>query len=159
MLAAALVAASGLVTVLIAAPARALPTFSVASSTGVAVQSSQLSTEHQWLLVVVSPGCVPCNRFLAKLGDPQIPTLGGRVVVLVEGDGATAAQYLTPLMMNGLAGSPWYADRDGSALSALLLKHTPAVVGIRDMQVEWSVEGVLNDPSGLEQIARAWLGI
>jgi hypothetical protein len=159
MLAATLVVASGLVTVLIGAPGRALPAFSVSSSAGVVVQSSQLSTEHQWLLVLVSPGCVPCNRFLAKLGDPQTATLGDRIIVLVEGERTAAAQYITPLMVNGLGSSPWYTDAGASALSALLLKHTPAVVGIRDAQVDWTVEGVLNDPSGLEQVTRAWLGL
>jgi hypothetical protein len=158
ILAATLIVASALVA-RVSAVTRALPAFSVRSSTGTVVQSSQLSTEHQWLVVFVSPGCVPCNRFLARLGDPQIPTLADRVIVLVETEPVAAGRYITPLMVNGLGGSPWYVDSDGSALTALLLKRTPAVIGVRDLQVEWTVDGVLNDPSGLEQIARAWLGI
>jgi hypothetical protein len=158
-LGAAVIVAGVMTSIATAAQTRAVPAFSVASSTGVAVQSSQLSTEHQWLLVLVSPGCVPCDRLLAKLGDPQHPTLGDRAIVLVEGDRAAAAQYITPLMVNGLGSSSWYSDSDGTALGALLLKRTPAVVGVRDMHIEWTIDGVVNDPSGLEQIVRAWLGI
>jgi hypothetical protein len=50
----------------------------------------------------------------------------------------------------------WFADPDGSAARALKVEHTPAIAGIEHGAVQWSVAGVLNDPSGVKPLIVRW---
>ena len=55
-----------------------------------------------------------------------------------------------------LAGASWYADA-GEGARALRVTTVPAVFGVRDGTIEWSVAGVLTDTTDIRTIISNWL--
>ncbi|MEO6666093.1 MAG: hypothetical protein ABIO65_04880 [Nitrospiria bacterium] len=144
-----------------ATPARAieqtaLPPVTVRSPEGLDVPVTGLSRDERWLILYLAPDCHSCDRLLEALNAWQ-GRLYERVVLLVAGDPAPARAYLGTRLPVDTALISWYADPDGTVREALRLQGAPALFGIRRGQIEWTISGVLNDPSTLEPVIRSWL--
>ena len=153
VVAAVLVAASARVA---AIEERPLPVFSVEDGSGQTASSSQLTAVPQYVLVYVSPGCRPCDRVLELLKDGERPEVAQRVVVVVRSDAATASTYIGRQLAD-VTGVTWYADAQGEAYRSLKLTGWPALVGVRQGRIMWSVSGVLNDASTVASIVQSWV--
>src|SRR5437667_7373381 len=68
-----------------ASDGRTLPPFAVVATSGATIASDRLNASDHWLLVLVTPDCVPCERLLRALDGWNIANLGQRVVVIVGG--------------------------------------------------------------------------
>ena len=135
-----------------------LPAFTVVSSSGAAVPSARLSGEPRWLLVWARPGAAATKKLLTALVEWQLPQDScRRIVVVFEGPAAKAAAYLASLGDSADSGAAWYADENGTAASALGITGAVALRGVRDGAIEWSLDGVLNDPAAFESVLRAWV--
>ena len=135
---------------------RPLPVFSVQDGNGQAASSSQLTAVPQYVLVYVAPGCRPCDRVLDLLKDRQRPEVAQRVVVVVRSDARTASTYIDRQLAD-VTGATWYADAEGEAYRSLKLTGWPALVGVRQGRIMWSVSGVLNDASTVGSIVQSWV--
>ncbi len=134
---------------------RPLPAFAVLSSGGTRVPSGALNASARWLLVFVGDQTVAGDRLLRALNAWNVDPL--RVVVVVSGDVASIDSRVRPLLGDLGASATVYADQDGSAARAMGLTSAPALIGIVDNTIDWAVQGVLNDPTMVEPVARSWL--
>jgi hypothetical protein len=135
---------------------RPLPAFSVQDGNGQNFSSSQLTAVPQYVLVYVAPGCRPCDRVLDLLKDRQRPEIAQRVVVVVRSDAGTASTYIGRQLAD-VTSATWYADAQGEAYRSLKLTGWPALVGVRQGRIMWSVSGVLNDASTVGSIVQSWV--
>jgi hypothetical protein len=156
-LVAALVAAAGLIVPVHAIERKQLPGFQVAASNGGAVTSQQLSQQPKWLLIYGTTLCPACDRLLDAIESWQSPQIQSRTVVLVGGDPTLIPAYLSQRQANNPAPLSSFSDAQGQAWQALSLSSSPVVIGIQAGQIEWSIGGVLNDPSALESVIKAWV--
>jgi hypothetical protein len=136
---------------------RAIPSFSLTRLDGTTVDSAQLTTETQYLLLYVRPDCRPCDRLLALVKSANSPQLASRVVVVVNGDAAAGARYVARQIPANANALTWYADGDGGGYRALRLTGMPALIGVKDGQMMWSIAGVLNDAETVESVVRTWV--
>lgn len=134
---------------------RPLPAFTVASSAGAAVPSDRLNAAERWLLVYVAPDAVACDRLLRSL-DAWVGADAARIVVIVAGRSGAIDTSIRPLLPVSSAVLAVYADPDGSAARALALTSIPALVGIEHGEINWNVQGVLNDPGMVDPLVRTW---
>jgi hypothetical protein len=131
-----------------------LPAFELVSPAGAKVASTSLSNEGHWLLIYVSTACGSCDRLLSAL-EQWRPTLpAGRILIAIRGSREVAQAYAAKHA--DAAGVAWYADPDQRGAQALGLQHDPALIAIDNGRIAWVVTGVLNDPSAIESIVRAW---
>jgi hypothetical protein len=136
-----------------------LPAFAVAAPGGGTVPSTSLSAETRFVLVYVRPGAVATTRLLDALAAWQLaPEHLGRLVLIVEGPADKAAQYVAGAWQPENGALRWFADPDGQAAQALGLTGAPALKGVKAGAIEWSLEGVLNDPTVYEPTLRTWIG-
>jgi hypothetical protein len=136
---------------------RAIPPFSVTRSDGTAVDSAQLTAETQYVLLYLRPDCRPCDRLLALVKSANAPQLASRMVVVVNGDMNAGAKYIGRQIPAEAGLVTWYADTDGGGYRALRLTGMPALIGVKDGQMMWSIAGVLNDAETVESVVRTWL--
>jgi len=136
-----------------------LPAFSVAAPGGGTVNAAALSPEPQWVLLYVRPEAVATTRLLEALAAWQLPPDAlRRIVLVVEGPADKASAYMAAKWTAANPPLAWYADPEGQAAAALGLTGAPALKGIKSGAVEWSLEGVLNDPAAYEPTLRTWIG-
>lgn len=136
---------------------RAVPSFSVTRVDGTSVDSAQLTAETQYVLLYVRPDCRPCDRLLALVKSAKSPQLASRMVVVVNGDANAAARYVGRQIPADAGPVTWYADTDGGGYRALRLTGMPALIGVKDGQMMWSIAGVLNDAETVESVVRTWV--
>jgi hypothetical protein len=142
-----------------AAEARPLPSFTVVSPEGREVTASSLTTEARWVLIYLKPGGTATSRLFAALAGWQFsPESMKRLVFIVEGPVDKTAAYLAKQTASGLGDLVWYADPEGNAAQALGLTGAPALMGIRDGAIDWTLAGVLNDPAAYASVVRTWIG-
>jgi len=134
---------------------RVLPSFRVVSSGGASVRGDALSAASRWLFVYIGDQTVPGDRLLRALDAWSVDP--SRVVVVVSGEVAAIDSRVRPLLGASGAAVAVFADSDGSAARAMGLTSAPALVGIVDNTVDWTVQGVLNDPAMVEPVVRNWL--
>jgi hypothetical protein len=134
-----------------------LPSFQVVASAGGAVTSQQLSQQPKWLIIYATTGCPSCDRLLTAIQSWQSPQIQSRTVLLVGGDSALIPAYLSQHQANDPAPLTAFSDAQGQAWQALSLSSSPVVIGIQAGKIEWSIGGVLNDPSALESAIKAWV--
>lgn len=132
-----------------------VPAFTVLATGGTPVRSDALTAAPRWLLVYVGRETVSGDRLLRAMDawgiDPS------RAVVIVAGDAPSIDGRIRPLLPSIGASMSIYADVDGSAARALGLRSAPALLGIVDGTIDWSLQGVLNDPAMVEPVVRSWL--
>ena len=137
---------------------RQLPAFSVVAADGVPAASSQLGVPGRWLLVYITPGCVPCDRLLTSLDGWGVLQQGaGRAVVVVDGSGESLAARVRTLMPTAGNTVRVYSDVERRAATALSVTRAPFLIGVEDGVIDWTVGGVLNDPKAVETLVRSWL--
>jgi hypothetical protein len=153
---AALVAAAGLSVSIQAIERKPLPGFQVFASNG-AVTSQQLSQQPKWLIIYGTTGCPACDRLLDAVKSWQSPQIQSRAVLLVGGDPKLIPAYLSQRQANDPQPLSSFSDAQGQAWQALSLSSSPVVIGIQAGRIEWSIGGVLNDPSALESAIKAWV--
>ena len=142
-----------------AADGRPLPSFTVVAPDGRAVQAPDLTGESRWVLVYIRPAGPAAQKLLVSLADWQLSAeMSRRLVLLVEGPVEKAAAYLGKEAGTVPGGFSWYADPDGRAAKAIGFTGAPALLGVRDGAIEWTLTGVLNDPSKYESVVRTWIG-
>ena len=139
-----------------AAGQQPLPSFGVLASGGAAVASGQLSPESQWVLLYVAPGQKPCDDLVKALAGWRLPPT--RLVVIVRAPLPAARTYVESLLPGALAAVVWYADPSDAAGQALNVRSAPALMGVGDGTVHWTITGVLNDPRMVEPVIRRWVG-
>lgn len=141
------------------AQGRPLPSFTVVAPGGRVVDARGLTGESSWVLVYVRPGGHAARRLLASLAGWQLPAeMAKRLVLVVEGPADQATAYLAREAGPTRGGLAWYADPDGGAAGALGFVGTPALLGVRDGAIAWTLTGVLTEPSTYESVVRAWIG-
>lgn len=142
------------------APARSerpLPTFQVMAADGTSTSSAQLSPESQWLLVYLNPASSTSRRLLQAMKEWEAPQLVSRTVLIVGGKATEARAFIGQSLPEELRGMRWYADSDRGAWQALNLKGAPVLIGVTNGQTEWSLSGVLADPSALKSVVLTWI--
>jgi hypothetical protein len=138
-----------------AAGQQPLPAFSVLAPGGGAVASPQLSPAPQWVLLYVTPGQRPCDDLLETLAGWQLPP--ARIVVIARASLTDARTYVERASPAVPAPVTWYADANDAAWQALQVRSTPMLMGVRDGALQWTISGVLNDPSMVEPVIRSWV--
>jgi hypothetical protein len=136
---------------------RAIPSFSLTRLDGTTVDSAQLTAETQYVLLYVRPDCRPCDRLLALVKSANSPQFTSRLVVVVNGDTTAGARYVGRQIPADAGPVTWYADTDGGGYRALRLTGMPALIGVKDGQMMWSIAGVLNDAETVESVVRTWV--
>ncbi|MFI5388057.1 MAG: TlpA family protein disulfide reductase, partial [Fimbriimonadales bacterium] len=136
---------------------KVLPSFQVVGPAGGAVSSLQLSQQPKWLIIYATTGCPACDRLLTAIQSWQSTQIRSRTVLLVGGDPALIPAYISQRQANDPAPLSAFSDVQGQAWQALSLSSSPAVIGIQAGKIEWSIGGVLNDPSALESAIKAWV--
>ena len=134
---------------------RPLPAFAVLSNGNTPVPSGALNASARWLLVFVGDQTVSGDRLLRALNAWRVDP--SRVVVVVSGDVASIDSRVRPLLGDAGGSMAVYADADGSAARSMGLTSAPALVGVVDNTIDWTVQGVLNDPAMVEPVVRNWL--
>jgi len=160
-IAAVLVLASAMTTGFAAAADRKpLPAFTVVAANGARVAGDRLIASDRWLVIYVTPACVPCDRILRALDGWALSQLAQRTVVIVGsaggadiGDASAVRSSLGP----ALATMPIFLDNDGSAARALGIAERPALVGVETGQIDWIIQGVLNDPESVKSLVETWV--
>jgi hypothetical protein len=134
-----------------------LPAFTTVTATGAAVTSAALSSETKWLLIYVVPGNPACNKMLTALQAWASPAFLSRVVIVVGGKRESAQRFIESRATTTTGAYNWYADPDGSAAKTLQIQSVPTVVAVTQGKIEWTLGGVLNDPSAIESALRTWI--
>jgi hypothetical protein len=133
-----------------------LPPFQLRALDGGAVASDQLHTgQSQWLILYVTSECAACDRLIAALPAWQPNVLANTVIVV--GGNADAARAYAQSRARQEPSLRVFVDADARVPQALAIAGAPVLVGVRAGQIEWSIAGVLNDPSALEPIVKNWL--
>jgi hypothetical protein len=144
----------------VVAEGRPLPVFSVTAADGSLVSSAALGGSEPWLLIYASPQCVACERLLRALDDWAIARASGRTVVIVASEASSNAPANGSPTTGATSQSAVrsFSDSGGAAGLSLEVTDVPAVMGIRDGRIEWTVQGVLNDPAMLKGLLERWFG-
>jgi hypothetical protein len=153
LLAAAMIVAGA--TAAIAVERMALPAFTLTRGDGTTVASDRLVQTGNWTLIYVAP-CVPCRAVLRSIDWAGQPALAKRLVIVVGG--ASAEEVVEEATRYpGLAGAVWLADPSNEIPRLLGQGGVPAIVGMRDRMIEWSLAGVLTDAADMKSILVSWL--
>lgn len=134
-----------------------LPTFQVMAGDGAPTSSAQLSPESQWLLVYLNPASSTSRGLLQAMKEWEAPQIVSRTVLIVGGKASEAAAFIEQSLPEEQRGMRWYADADRSAWQALHLKGAPVLIGVTNGQTEWSLSGVLAEPSALKSVVLTWV--
>jgi len=134
-----------------------LPDFQVLSSQGHAFSSLQLAGRARSLIVILSPSDPLSDRLLAAFhGWPETRWIS-KTTFVVEGKTEEAQKYLAHQLPDQWQRVTWVSDDSQSARAALKAPGLPLLVGLDQLEMAWTVSGVLNDPQTLESIVRSWL--
>jgi hypothetical protein len=139
------------------ASAQTLPAFEVTAPDGQPVASTALPSGSHWVIAYVVPGSAPSDRLVQALGEAWAADLLSRIVIIVGADVDAARKYLEDKGQGVQGKVAWYVDADASAWKALQFDGTLGVAGMDGQQVDWKIDGVINDPSVVEPATRAWL--
>jgi len=135
----------------------ALPPLDVIGAGGVPASVLRSPDPSSWLIVYVSPDCPPCDRLLEMMATWQPAPSAGRVVLVVGAPLADARAYADRLAWLRTSGVSWFADPAGAAAKSLRLTGRLGLFGVRADRIEWTVAGVLNDPSSVKSVVESWL--
>jgi len=147
----------GLIAGSVAAQSQALPPLDVVAADGVPASVVRQPDPSSWLILYVSPECPPCDRLIQMLPTWQPAPSAGRVVVIVGAPLADARAYVDGINWLPASGVSWFADPAGAAAKSLKLTGRFGLSGVRADRLEWTVAGVLNDPSSLKSVVESWL--
>jgi hypothetical protein len=138
-----------------AAPIAPLPQFFVTGINGQpSVNSSTFVRPGNWMLVIVRPDCLPCDKVLSVMSEMNA---GPSLVVIVAGTDATggaayAARYPE------LASARWYVDPTHETSSLSPLRAAPLMFGLRANMQRWSLAGIVPDLDTVRAALLNWVG-
>jgi hypothetical protein len=133
-----------------------LPDFDVTTVDGQLRHSDKLALHGQWLLLYLQPNCLSCESILQLIKRKEDhPELAGRLVI-VESGMAIRDLKLLKSRFPELSEAAWYTDGNRSAQMALGLAGVPVVVGVRDMTIQWSLNGILRNVKQYRTILERW---
>jgi thiol-disulfide isomerase/thioredoxin len=135
---------------------RPLPPFDLVSPSGVVVTATRFAADERWVLVYVAPNCGSCDRLLAALAQWRTTLPVNHIAVVVESDADVARRYVDEHGIEA-AGFAWYADVGGAGARAMDVQRLPALAGLGNGELSWSIDGVLNQPEAVEPAVRGWL--
>src|SRR5262249_38969626 len=139
-----------------AADRKPLPAFTVSGTDGTRIDSAALFATGRRLVIYVTPACVACDRLLRSLdgwGGSQL----AEHAALIVGAAPESVETIRPLLGPTAASIAVYVDADGGAARALGLAQRPALLGVELGQIDWMVQGVLNDPQSVKSLVESWL--
>ena len=154
VVAASLIVAAG--SVGLAVERMPLPLFTLTGGDGAPITSDRLVQPGTWVLIYVGQQCPPCEAVLRSIERTEHPTLKRRLVVVVAASGPEAALE-EAARYPGLAGVTWLADASNAIPRQLGQTGAPAMFGMRDTTIEWSVAGVLTDATEVKIILGNWI--
>jgi hypothetical protein len=135
---------------------RRLPQFSLTTPDGRVVASTTLVKPGRWVVIYVPSACGGCGELLRLVVKDDQPLLPQRIAIVVGGvspDGVKAAAAQFP----DLAEAAWYADPSGASVGPLQLGSAPAVFGLNDDVIEWSLSGVLAASPSVKAVLGRWI--
>ena len=110
----------------------------------------------RWLLVIVRPGCAPCEALLTRIqGDAWTAVIPRMVIVSSGAPAAEAARLAT--LNPALEPAVWYADESARLATALQLQESPVVLAIHDRGIQWTLAGVLSGSKRMQDVLTAWV--
>jgi AhpC/TSA family len=132
-----------------------LPALQLTGMDGQTVKTSDLPSKGNWLLIYVNPKSHFCDEMLKQMKKDQYPDLAANAIFLVGGtvDDAKALQAKYP----DLAAASWYADPNRDAFTLLKLHGVPAVIGINQQTMKWTVNGMIPDAGTFKAILNSWI--
>ena len=133
-----------------------LPVFALTAGDGAAVASDRLVRPGTWAFLYVSPQCLPCESVLRSIDPAQHPAFQRRLVVVVAGAGPAAVRD-EAARYPGLADAVWLGDASNAIPRQIGHTGAPAIFGMRNDMIEWSVAGVLTDATDVQSILANWL--
>lgn len=150
------VAALGLGTPASAEPWPDLSLVRVSDSTTVSTRT--LTRAGNWVVVVVRPGCRPCQDIVRHFGAEAMAGRldPARLLVVLSGlEDAEAAAVRAGAP--GIPAHAWLSDPAGTAVSVLDVRVAPAVYGIRRGDITWSLRGSQFSAAFLRDLIAPWL--
>lgn len=130
-----------------------LPAFELASLEGDTVPSAAVVREGRWLLVYVSPNSGASRSVLQAL-EGTAPGSGPTLLIVVGAQPAEAQSLAAAL--EGHLQATWLADPAGSARRALGLGGVPAVLGLNNGSIQWTLSGGVAERRTLRSILVSW---
>jgi hypothetical protein len=134
-----------------------LPDFQVTSPQGHPFSSLQLTQTNRWLLVVLTPSDPLSDRLLLAFHQWPESRWISKTIWIVEAPADLARTYLESKLGDSAHRISWVSDEPRLAFQSLSLKGLPVVIGMDQSQMQWTLSGVLNDPSRLESIVESWV--
>jgi hypothetical protein len=134
------------------------PSFALTAPDGSVKTSEVLERPGQWVLVYAVPGSAASDRLVQWLGEGWSAQDSERILFVISGKREAAATYLAAKGGEALAkGARWFADPEGDAWKGLKLQGSLAVVGMVDSRIDWKLDGIIADPSVLQDPITRWL--
>ena len=134
-----------------------LPAVDLTTRDGTIVRADQIARAGTWVIVYVHVGCGSCEAVLSALDGVESADMTARVTIVSDSkdrDELARAMARFP----HLGGVQWLADASG-AMGERVAPHAVAtVLGLRGTTIEWSVVGVVTEPSQVTSLVTAWLG-
>ncbi len=151
-------AAAVLLTLLSAAPAVA--PFTVVVPNRDRVAGATLLDGERKVVVLVAPASEAAARLVQALArwSSDDARWRSRIVIVVHAPVGQAHEWLMA-QWGGEELPLWGANADASAWRALGFQGLVGVAGVENGAVDWKLDGVIGDPSAMEQPMRVWTGI
>ena len=133
--------------------------FALVAPDGRRVDASQVLQAERRLVVYLAPGMEPAARLagaLRRWSQTDPARWRERVIVIVAAPLADARAWLQA-QWGDEEPPPWFADPDASGWRALNFQGSLAVAGIGNGEVEWKLDGVIDDPGVLERPVTSWV--
>jgi hypothetical protein len=124
------------------ATAEPLQPFTVRDLSGALVASETLHREGPWVLVYVTPACVPCNSLLDRL-ENEAAVLSEERLVIVVGRATSAQAETLRAASPQLHHVRWLVDSANEAAAALRTGGAPVSVGCMNGNSEWTLKGAV----------------
>jgi hypothetical protein len=132
-----------------------LPDLQLTSIDNQPIKTTDLPAQGNWLLIYVQPKSQFSDNLLRLFKREQYPALEQHAIIVVGGSlddlKAMKAKYIE------LSQATWYADTTKDAFTKLKLHGVPVVLGVKQQNIQWSLNGVLSDINVSKSIVNTWV--
>jgi hypothetical protein len=133
-----------------------LPSVELTARDGAVLRADTVARDGKWVIFYVHTGCRSCEAVLAAL-DGLEPGVGARVTIVAHAKDADELANIAARYPR-LADVQWLGDATGALGERVAPQVAAAVVGLQGSMVEWSVNGIVTDPTQVTSLVAAWLG-